>query len=301
MRQLNPGTLIRTNVEDLRRRCANTRAVELVIGDGLPDVECEPDDLLGAVADLVDRACTLSDGGAGVLVEVQRVRLDDEAMDGLIPPAGRSEGLYVSISVTWTGSDTLMIEAMADRSLAKAESVDALLYRTSAVVDICGGAVRSEENGEGQATLTLLLPRMKEARPAVPAGLEGEPDSGPLVLVVDDDEYVQLMVGTLLKQGGFSVANAESGEAGIARFVELGDAVAVILLDLMLPKMHGEEVYDRIREISADVPIVFSSGYSSRVLESKGMGDRNVAFLPKPYQPAQLVEVLNRATGRSNA
>ena len=81
------------------------------------------------------------------------------------------------------------------------------------------------------------------------------------ILVVDDEATVLVVAQRSLEHLGFEVLLAENGKQAIQVFKENADEIQVVLLDLTMPHMGGEETFDALRRIRPDVPVVLSSGY----------------------------------------
>ena len=102
-------------------------------------------------------------------------------------------------------------------------------------------------------------------------------------MLVDDEEIVLKVNIEMLKSFGYSVLAAKDGDEAIKIFRENKNIIDLVILDMILPGMSGGEVYDRIKEISPDVKVLLSSGYSidgqaKKILE-RGCDD----FIQKPY------------------
>lgn len=115
------------------------------------------------------------------------------------------------------------------------------------------------------------------------------------ILFVDDQPPVANAARDLLRLFGYEVFVANRGDEAIEIFRERSDEVNLIIFDLMMPDMGGEECLRRIREIRPDVPAVVSSGY---------VGDKNVeevvrceiqGILAKPFCPEALRAIVNKA------
>jgi CheY-like chemotaxis protein len=113
-----------------------------------------------------------------------------------------------------------------------------------------------------------------------------------LALVIDDDQGVREAAGRLLEHFGFRVISAVNGRHGVEVFQQHEAEVAIVLLDMTMPEMNGEETFREIRRIRADVPVILSSGYNeieaTRRFTSKGLA----GFLQKPFTPKELGQKL---------
>jgi len=113
------------------------------------------------------------------------------------------------------------------------------------------------------------------------------------ILVVDDDEDVLDSVSELLELLGYTVHLADSGEKSIDLYKTLGEEIDVVLLDLTLPKMSGQEVYDQLRVIDPAVRIILSTGYDKSAIEGFNKESGRTCFLQKPYSVTQIEDSLS--------
>jgi CheY-like chemotaxis protein len=116
--------------------------------------------------------------------------------------------------------------------------------------------------------------------------------------VVDDESGMRNLAGAILESSGFTVLTACDGGDAIRVFERYAGEVAAIVLDLTMPVMDGEEAAVELRRIRAGVPIILSSGYSEHDVAARFAGKGLAGFLKKPYEPAELTDVLQRALAR---
>ncbi|WP_115517562.1 response regulator [Undibacter mobilis] len=114
------------------------------------------------------------------------------------------------------------------------------------------------------------------------------------VLLVEDDVVIGSLVADKLRDDGFVVQEASTGEKAIA-WLETEPGIDILFTDISLPgEVDGRELAVRARAMRPDLPIVYASGcYSAFGLE--GMVTRSL-FVPKPYQPADICALLARLT-----
>ena len=127
---------------------------------------------------------------------------------------------------------------------------------------------------------------MKDETPTSHASLKGKG----MILVVDDEEDVLIAAQLILEDIGFSVVGAEDGLSGLDLFRQHSDEIRAVLLDLTMPKMSGEELFEEMRRIRPDVPVILSSGYSEEEALRQFPGRQFNAFIHKPYQIDALIE-----------
>src|SRR5579884_3643128 len=101
------------------------------------------------------------------------------------------------------------------------------------------------------------------------------------VLVVDDEEPVRKFVDRVLTDAGYKTALAADGPAAIELAGTL-DRLDVLLTDLMMPEMHGDELARRLREREPGLKVLYLTGYSDRLFKEKVTLWEDEAFLDKP-------------------
>ena len=118
-----------------------------------------------------------------------------------------------------------------------------------------------------------------------------------IIMVVEDDAQVRNVATLGLEQIGFHVLAASNGSEAVDLFNEWYTTLALVILDMNMPVMGGREALAKMREVSADVPILISSGSN----ESESLNDQENAqidgILPKPYSLDQLKSVIRSTIG----
>lgn len=110
-------------------------------------------------------------------------------------------------------------------------------------------------------------------------------DTGQSILVVEDEKKISGIVKAYLEKDGYKVSLAETGKAALKALKENPD---LVILDLMLPDMQGEELCRIIRE-SSDVPVIMLTAKSAEEDRIKGLGIGADDYVIKPFSPRELV------------
>ena len=113
------------------------------------------------------------------------------------------------------------------------------------------------------------------------------------VLVIDDQEMILDVARSMLEATGYAVLTASNGEEGLCLLGARIDDIAVVLLDVRMPRMSGLEVYLHIRELSRHLPVLLSSGFNEKECIEQFPGDGQLTFIQKPYELNQLVAKVN--------
>jgi CheY-like chemotaxis protein len=156
------------------------------------------------------------------------------------------------------------------------------------------------EPGQG-ATFKIFLPRVVEA--AVPSAAAEAP-SAPLprgnetVLVVEDEEGVRKLVGSVLELSGYRVLEADSGEAAMEVSSTHEGEIQLLVTDVVMPKMSGRDLAQALVLLRPNIKVLFLSGYADRAVIEHGILDTGAAFMQKPFTPDALArkvrEVLDK-------
>jgi PAS domain S-box-containing protein len=109
------------------------------------------------------------------------------------------------------------------------------------------------------------------------------------VLVVDDEEVVQRLASTTLERYGYEVLLASNGKEALDLVRSANGRISLVLLDMTMPVMSGEETLAKIRNLNPNVKVIASSGYNE-IEALRRFGTGVAGFLQKPYRATQLVE-----------
>jgi CheY-like chemotaxis protein len=117
------------------------------------------------------------------------------------------------------------------------------------------------------------------------------------ILVVDDEAMVRKFAQVALERYGYRVLLAEHGEEAVRVFQSKHKDISLILLDLTMPVMNGEQALEHFRRIAPGVPVILSSGFSQAAAAERFTGKGLTGFLGKPYTSDQLAAAIEAALG----
>ena len=153
--------------------------------------------------------------------------------------------------------------------------------------------------GQGTTFKVLLPVGAAVTEKAAPTASRIDLGGHGTVLVVDDEPIVRKIAATSLKRYGYTVVTGENGQEGVDRFREMHKEAVIVILDMTMPVMSGEEALDHMRQIDPDIPVVLSSGYNEVEAIRRFAGKGLAGFIQKPYTAAALAEKVQRVIRQS--
>jgi two-component system cell cycle sensor histidine kinase/response regulator CckA len=138
--------------------------------------------------------------------------------------------------------------------------------------------------------LPLINAPLHDAVPAEPDNLEG---GRATILVAEDDETVRNLTRAVLEGFGYTVIDAVDGEDALKKFKEHEKVIQLLLMDVLMPKKNGTEVYEEIRQDHPGMKALFTSGYSAELMKAKGICVDD-GFIAKPVSPRDLLKQVRK-------
>jgi two-component system, cell cycle sensor histidine kinase and response regulator CckA len=118
------------------------------------------------------------------------------------------------------------------------------------------------------------------------------------ILLVDDDSAVRSLARVALGKAGYTVIEASGGEEALAAVLAGKISVALLVADVVMPRMSGKELADKLRKISPTARVLYISGYTENVISHHEILEEGIDFLQKPFSAAELLtaarEILDR-------
>jgi PAS domain S-box-containing protein len=148
----------------------------------------------------------------------------------------------------------------------------------------------NSEPGRG-TTFEIYLPLLEGVTAEERSETEDLPAKGgsETILIAEDNENIRELFSTILQHHGYHVITAVDGEEAIIKFCENKDQVRLVLLDGIMPRKNGKEVYEEIRIINPSIKAIFVSGYAEDIISREGQLERGINFVQKPVTPLALL------------
>jgi PAS domain S-box-containing protein len=165
------------------------------------------------------------------------------------------------------------------------------------IVKQSGGYVWVESSPGVGTTVTVCLPQVDQgalmAGGSPPGRQPAECRTG-TVLVVEDEEGVRELTHRVLEQQGHRIIEARDGDEALSMVEQFGPELDLVLSDVIVPNIGTAEFEQRVRELRADLPILYMSGYSREDVIHRGLIHPERVFLQKPFTAAELTELVCR-------
>ncbi len=305
--RINLNDVVEECLDIVQRTVSKAIVVRTHLSGVLDRVEGDPSQLNHVLMNLcLNAADAMEEAGGTLNITTKNVRL---------PQQGRtrfpelSAGRYVQVQVTDSGQGIppeLLARAFEPFFTSKPRGRGtglglAMVYGT---VSNHGGAVELESAVGQGTTATVLLPAADQ-RPATSSATRPPSSSDELeaaasavtVLLVDDERQFRDTGALMLSQLGHHVETAADGAAALEQVRQLGDELGLVVLDLQMPVMDGEETFHRLRSLAPHLPVLLCSGYAREEKAERLLAAGARGYLHKPFELGQLRKAVHRALG----
>ena len=258
------------------------------LAPALPAVMADATQLRQIVMNLVINAAeAIGDRGGDISLATGLRAFDAAALAGSVTGAHCPPGDYVWLEVRDTGpgmTPEVLAKIFDPFFSTKFTGRGLGLAAVLGIVRGHNGALQVATTPGVGTTFRLLLPPV----PGTPAGPAPEPSSPPWqtaarVLVIDDDATVRAVATAILGSVGFTAESAADGQAGLDLYRAAPARYDLVILDLLMPGLSGEQTLVELRRVRAEVRVLLMSGFNEGDLLARHAGGGPLAYLPKPF------------------
>jgi CheY-like chemotaxis protein len=276
-------------------------SLKYAFGENIPAIEADPSQMHQAIMNLVINASeSLGEEGGTITVATGAMQCDEAYLSTTYLGAESQPGncVFVEVSDTGCGMDEETLEKMFDPFFSTKFAGRGLgLAAVLGIVRGHHGSIEVHSEREKGTTFRLLFPCSEKPLPpkndteAEVAQWRG----GGTVLLVDDEAAVLRIGSRMLETLGFDVLTAVDGIEAVALYREHKDEISLVILDVTMPRMGGEEAFEEIRKINDNAVIILSSGYDERDAVNRFATRGLAGFIHKPYEFETLKRMVSRA------
>lgn len=300
------NSIVDRAVEMLRRTIGEHVALETAYGQSLKNVRLERDRMIEVVVNLIVNARDAMPNGGTITVKTYA-----ETVTSTTAGAADHLGEFICVEVIDNGigmSPEVRSRIFEPFFTTKEQGTGLGLSMVYGFVQRMQGFIDVQSNEGSGTTIKLAfpavdLPATPESREAIvdPPSRSTETGSRNVhVLLVEDEPEIREVMRRSLAKHGIVITLASDGKEGLRAFAEAPQSFDLLLTDVIMPMMGGIELARHCREIRAEVPIVFVSGYAVDLEEFSGDACAT-RFVQKPFQPVALAEVVMSLLTRKNS
>ncbi|MEX2262825.1 MAG: PAS domain S-box protein [Bryobacteraceae bacterium] len=298
---VNLSELVREIADLIQLSIPRTVQLRLELRDGMPSMPADPAQLQQLVMNLIiNGAEAIGEGTNGTVLVATGVQdVEESYIAQTFAPGEIQPGRYVYLEVhdTGVGMDEETIAKIFDPFFTTKFTGRGLgLAAVLGIVRGHKGALKVYSAPGKGSTFKVLFPASEvETKEHVPGIAHGDLTGTGTVLVVDDEEIVRRTAQNALERQGYKVLLASNGHEAVEVFREQGDEIVLVLLDLTMPVMGGEEAMRRLQSIRPRVSVLLSSGYNEVEAIRRFTGKGLAGFIQKPYSAGQLADKVKQA------
>jgi two-component system cell cycle sensor histidine kinase/response regulator CckA len=288
----------------LRRLIGETIELKMVHGRDLGQVKADQGQLEQVIINLAVNARDAMPEGGTLTIETDSVAISRPMKrKGEIIPAGD----YTRIRVSDTGCgiaqedlDRIFEPFYSTKEVGAGTGLG--LSTVYGIVSQTGGFVEVKSQlGQG-TSFAIYLPQHRadeEAVESAQAKAEASRDLTGMgtVLLVEDEDAVRAFGARALMNKGYKVLEANSGEAALEVLNDGGEAVDLLITDVVMPRLDGPSLVRKVRETRPDMPVIFISGYAEDSFRQRLGREAGIHFLPKPFSLKDLAGKVKEVMG----
>jgi two-component system cell cycle sensor histidine kinase/response regulator CckA len=165
------------------------------------------------------------------------------------------------------------------------------------IVKQTGGFVFVDSVLKKGTTFTIMLPRYhgtREVEPTVAAVADSRRDLTGVgtILLVEDEDAVRLFGSRALRNKGYKVVEAKSGDAALEVLASYQGTIDLMITDIVMPQMDGTQLIRHVREQRPELKVICISGYAEESFRKRLDTEEGIHFLPKPFSLDQLASTV---------
>ena len=274
--------------------------VEILIVPRSPSavVEADPGQLDQIVVNLAVNARDAMPRGGKFILETGSVKLDEDFAE---QHQAMTAGKYILLTVsdTGTGMDETTISRIFEpffttKEIGKGTGLGlATVY--GIVKQSAGHILAYSEPGHG-TTFKIYLP---SAEHKIGIGSDAEVETvspkrrAATILLVEDDEIMRSLTRQLLQEHGYTVVEADDGKSALEWAESHPNPFDLLLTDVVMRRMSGPELVERLHASRPDLKVVYMSGYTGELIAEREMVKRGITLLEKPFTRTALLNTIH--------
>jgi two-component system cell cycle sensor histidine kinase/response regulator CckA len=290
----------------LRRLIGENIELKVVHGRDLGHIKVDQGQLEQVIINLAVNARDAMPSGGTLTIRTVNVRSAQSQRRGHeVMPAG--DYVLIEVADTGVGIPSGNLARIFDPFFSTKELGSGTGLGLSTVYGIVkqtGGFVFVDSYPGRGAVFEIYLPRFQATDASMSAHLDAtEAPAGKdltgcgTVLLVEDEDPVRKFGARALRNKGYKVIEAESGEAALEAIRDASEKIDLLITDVVMPRLDGPGLVREVREIRSDIKVIFISGYAEDAFRQRLDSDSDIDFLPKPFSLKQLATKVKDVIG----
>jgi two-component system cell cycle sensor histidine kinase/response regulator CckA len=304
-RVLDLNAVLTNMVQLLPRLLGEHIELSIVQGKHLGSVKADPGQIEQIIMNLGLNARDAMPNGGRLTIETRNVELDQSYSDQQIQvEAGRY--VQLAVSDTGVGIDPEVLPHIFEpffTTKPAGKGTGLGLSTVYGIVQQSNGYIWAYSDPGVGTTFKLYLPRVDQ----VAETLDVKPGSRELyagfetILLVEDEDGVRSLIQLLLQRNGYRVLEAHNAEQALQIAESNKDRIHLLLTDLILPRLGGRELAERVTALRPETKCLFMSGYTDDSVLKSGVLDNQTPFLQKPFSMEALLQKIRDVLGKAAA
>jgi len=296
IREVNLSETVREITGLIRTSIPRKVQLDLNLAEDLPPVEADPSQIQQLIMNLViNGAEAVGENAGAVRVTTGVEDVSAAPLQGYLGMDVLGPGRYVCLEVhdSGVGMDERTKARIFDPFFTTKFTGRGLgLAAVSGIVRSHHGALKVDSAPGAGSTFRVLFPAAPAGVAAKAPVVEARADlrGAGTILVADDEEMVRRTAKAALEHYGYAVVTAENGLQALETVDRMRSGIALVLLDLTMPVMSGEETFERLRALEPGLKVIVTSGHSETEAIRRFGPQGVTSFIQKPFTPARLAE-----------
>ncbi len=297
----DPSTVISEMTSLMRSAISRNASLQMDLATSLPSIDVDVNQFRQVVMNLVTNASDALDSKPGLIsVRTGSQVISREYLAACAAGSDAQPGTftYVEVHDNGTGMDDATRHRIFEPFFSTKFTGRGLgLAATMGIMRSHHGAICVySEVGSGTSVKLLFPTSTKSGSATVHVGARADEwRGGGQILVVDDEDSVRAVASALLRRRGFRTQEASDGAKALDIFRQQPDAFDLVLLDLTMPNMNGEETLRALRAVNPTVNVLLMSGFNAQDVTRMFEGRNLSGFLQKPFRAEELYASVARS------
>jgi PAS domain S-box-containing protein len=258
--------------------------IHLDLQSDLWSVEADQGQIEQVLLNLYVNAWQAMPGGGNLFLTTENVALATTESPGLALQTG--DYVCISVADTGIGMDEEVLNKIFDpffTTKQRERGTGLGLASAYGIVRNHGGGIQCTSEPNSGTTFKIYLPRTEKSSVDDDCAGRDVQTGSETILLVDDEQMVISVGREMLQHLGYQVITAQNGQEALDVVLAQGDRLDLVILDMIMPEMGGEETFEKLRQMQPDLPVLLCSGYSLDGKASQILDRGCDGFIQKPF------------------